>query len=157
MKPTFFSEKPRGAGIDLLNGILFGNDVQKRKQEEIKMEYNYFEAVKEDVLQAIRDNYDLSEYESRDELEQTLNEELWVDDSVTGNGSGSYTFSRYKAEEYLMRNLDILAEAIEEFGGNMDVLKDGPEACDVAIRCYLLGQAIAEVLGEMEEGEEDVA
>ena len=63
------------------------------------MAYNYMETVKDDVRQAIEDNYDIADYSDRDEFEETLYEDLWVDDSVTGNGSGSYTFSRSKAEE----------------------------------------------------------
>ena len=116
------------------------------------MAYDYLEAVKDNVKDYIDNEIDLDEYRGRkDELEEYLNDELWTEDSVTGNGSGSYTFNRAKAAEYLMSNLDLLAEAVEEFGGNLDVLKDGAEACDVTIRCYLLGQAISEVLDDYEE------
>ena len=118
------------------------------------MEYNYLENVMADVKEYINNDVTTSNYADREELEEALNTDLWTVDSVTGNGSGSYTFNSYKAEEYLMHNLDLLAEALEEFGGNMDVLKDGAEACDVTIRCYLLGQAINEVLDEMEENNE---
>lgn len=62
--------------------------------------------------------------------------------SVTGNASGSYTFNTWKAEEYLCHNLNLLAEANEEFGSNSDILSDGAEVCDVIIRCYLLSRAI---------------
>lgn len=116
------------------------------------MEYNYFDAVKSDVMDYISENVNLDEWKGNKEgLYEYLNDTLWTEDSVTGNGSGSYTFNRYKAEEYICHNLDILEEAIEEFGGNTDVLKDGPEACDVTIRCYLLGQAISEALEELAE------
>lgn len=113
--------------------------------------YSYLEAMKEDVLQYIRDEIDLAEFDSLEELEEHLNDTLWAVDSVTGNASGSYTFNRYQAEEYICHNLDLLAEALEEFGGGTDILKDGAEAADVTIRCYLLGQAIAEALEEIEE------
>ena len=63
-----------------------------------------------------------------------------VADSVTGNASGSYTFHAWQAEENICHNFDLLSEAIEEFGGKCDVLKDGAEACDVTIRCYLLSE-----------------
>lgn len=44
------------------------------------------------------------------------------------------------------------AKALEEFGQDgTDVLKEGAEAMDVTIRCYLLGQAIAAVLDDLEE------
>lgn len=115
------------------------------------MSYNYHEAVKEDVLQYIRDEIDFSEYETLEDLEEYLNDHLWTVDSVTGNASGSYTFNAWQAEENICHNLDLLAEALEEFGGSLDVLKDGAEAADVTIRCYLLGQSIAEALEELED------
>lgn len=124
--------------------------------------YDYLEAVKADVLDYIRNEIDLTEWRGdRDGLEQQLNDNLWVADSVTGNASGSYTFNAWKAEEYLAHNWDLLAEAIDEFGGSTDILRQGAESCDVTIRCYLLGQAIGEILdnlemdGEFEEEEKD--
>ena len=116
--------------------------------------YNYYEAMKADVTYYIRNNIDLADYTDKDEAQDQLNDEMWTADSVTGNGSGSYTFSTYEAEENLCHNLDLLAEACEEFGSDTDILKDGAEACDVTIRCYLLGQTIAEVLDEMQEAGE---
>ena len=112
--------------------------------------YNYLESVKVDVKNYIENEVELSDYSSREELESFLNDELFVNDSVTGNGSGSYTFSTWQAEENICHNLDLLGEALQEFGSDMDILKDGAEACDVTIRCYLLGQAINEVLDEMD-------
>ena len=114
-------------------------------------DYNYLEAMEEDVLRYIRDEIDLSEFDSLEELEGYLKDTLWTADSVTGNGSGSYTFNSYQAEENICHNLDLLAEALEEFGGGCDILKDGAEAADVTIRCYLLEQAIAEALEEIED------
>ena len=113
--------------------------------------YDYREAVKNDVLEYINNEVDLEEWRGdRDGLEEKLNDDLWTVDSVTGNASGSYTFNTYKAEENLCHNLDLLAEACEEFGGGCDLLKDGAEACDVTIRCYLLGESIAAVLDDLE-------
>ena len=115
--------------------------------------YDYLEAVKEDVKNYIEENDIKVTSENRNELEEQLNDDLFCNDSVTGNASGSYTFNTWKAEENLCHNLDLLAEACEEFGSSMDILKDGAEACDVTIRCYLLNQAISEVLDELEETE----
>lgn len=127
--------------------------LNKNLQEENKMErYDYLEAVKADVLDYIRNEIDLTEWRGdRDGLEQQLNDDLWIADSVTGNASGSYTFNAWNAEEYLAHNWDLLAEAIDEFGGNTDILQHGAERCDVTIRCYLLGQAISEVLDDLDE------
>lgn len=115
--------------------------------------YNYEEAVKEDVRTWIEDNVKLSEWEgNREELEEYLNNELFVVDSVTGNGSGSYTFNTWEAEENICHNMELLKEVCEEFGNDAgQMLNKGAEACDVAIRCYLLGSAIAAVLDELEE------
>ena len=114
-----------------------------------KTNYDYREAMYEDIKEYITENIDLFKHENREELERELNDILWCEDSVTGNGSGSYFFNTYKAEEAICHNLDLLGEAIEEFGSDMDVLKDGAEACDVTIRCYLLGDMIHAVLDEL--------
>lgn len=114
--------------------------------------YNYLEAVTADVLEYIKNDVNLSDYDSREELEEALNDKLWTVDSVTGNASGSYYCNAWRAEEALSHNWDLLAEALEVFGQDgTDILKQGAEAMDVTIRCYLLGQAIAEALDELEE------
>lgn len=118
--------------------------------------YNYNEAVKNDVLDYIRNEVNFSEFEDLEELEQSLNDDLWTVDSVTGNASGSYTFNRYQAQEYVMDNIELLNEACEEFGTNTETvgekfLNEEFEWMDVIIRCYLLDQAISEALEEVED------
>lgn len=119
------------------------------------MSYNYLNAVIEDVKQAIEDNYNLNEYRgNREELEEKLNDDLWIDDSVTGNASGSYYCNTWKAEEALSHNLDTLAKVASEWGIEptiSDGYEHGAEWWDVTIRCYYLGQAISTVLDEIEE------
>lgn len=71
-----------------------------------------------------------------------LEENLWEEDSVTGNGSGSYTKDVAKA-------MDNLKDAIWSWGFQMMVedwevdlnkaIRD-PEELDVRVRCYLLSQ-----------------
>ena len=117
--------------------------------------YDYLSAVESDVREYIENNVNFHDYSDLDEMKEDLNEKLFVDDSVTGNASGSYTFDAWKAEEYLCHNLDLLAEANEEFGGSSDILSDGAEMCDVTIRCYLLGQAIENVAPDMWQDWED--
>lgn len=90
----------------------------------------------EDVLNYINENNIVVTSEN----EQDLNDTLFTCDSVTGNASGSYTFNTWTAEEYLCHNFELL----EDFGCDMNYLGRGAEACDVTIRCYLLGQAINE-------------
>jgi len=116
--------------------------------------YNYYEAMENDVMDAM-ENYKAGEYD-RDELESLMNDELWVDDSVTGNASGSYWFSTWKAEEAIAHNWDLLAEAYSEFGyQEIDLDNFSPETADVTIRCYLLPQIIAQVLDTVENTKPD--
>lgn len=116
------------------------------------MEYNYLEAVTNDAKQAILENLKYWEFSDRDELEEKANEELWVDDSVTGNASGSYTFNTWQAEENLCHNMNELEKACDEFGQDIgEAVKQGAEYCDVTIRCYLLSQAISAAIDELEE------
>ena len=117
--------------------------------------YDYLSAVESDVREYIENNVNFHDYSDLDEMKEDLNEKLFVEDSVTGNASGSYTFNTWQAEEYLCHNLDLLAEANEEFGGSSDILSDGAEMCDVTIRCYLLGQAIENVAPDMWQDWED--
>lgn len=114
--------------------------------------YNYLEAVTDDVKNYIEENINRTDWtDNRDGLEEKLNDDLFVNDSVTGNASGSYTFNTWQAEENLCHNFELLTEACTEFGDDMGrLISKGAETCDVTIRCYLLGQAIAEVLDEME-------
>lgn len=115
------------------------------------MKYNYLESIKEDVKNYIEENKENESYDfdNIEGLKEILYEDLWIDDSVTGNGSGSYTFSTYQAEENIAHNMDLLKEACEEFGANAFEMLENPEKADVTIRCYLLGQAINEVVEEM--------
>lgn len=74
--------------------------------------YNYLENMVEDVKEYIKNEIDFSEYEDMDELRESLNDDLWAEDSVTGNGSGSYTFNRAIAKEYVDENKDLVDERI---------------------------------------------
>lgn len=115
--------------------------------------YDYYEEVKQSIedvindeayylnIEAIRPN-DLTEYE------EVLNDELWNEDAVTGNASGSYYCNAYKAEEALAHNLGLAAEALEGFGYNsVDVnVLNNAEWLDITIRCYILQSCISEYI-----------
>lgn len=120
--------------------------------------YDYLEAVTEDVREYIRNEINLADWRGKqEELEEHLNDELWVCDSVTGNASGSYYCNTWRAEEALCHNWAELAEALEEFGcADVNPFDKGAEWCDVTLRCYYLGQAIAEALEELAEELEEV-
>lgn len=106
--------------------------------------YNYMKAMKDDILDYCYENsINLETYD----LEK-LYDDLWTVDSVTGNGSGSYTFNSWTARDYVLSNMDLLVEAVTEFGLKDQVwdkiCEEDWEDLDVTIRCYLLSEAINE-------------
>ena len=120
--------------------------------------YDYRQAVRDDILDYIKEHDIQVTDNNREEVEEFLYDTLFVEDSVTGNASGSYTFNTWKAEEYLCHNLDLLAEAIDEFVADAGTYKDcieSAETADVTIRCYLLTECLSSVLDELEVEEED--
>jgi len=124
------------------------------------MKYNYIEAMKADIRQYMEDNESYLNYTDKEDLAEQLNDQCWTADSVTGNASGSYTFSRQEAKEHVLDNIDLLKDAYEEFGQREqfteDFFNEDFERMDVTIRCFLLGQVIADVLEEdYQEPEEE--
>ena len=120
--------------------------------------YNYLEAVTNDAKTAILENMDMWEWHNREELEENANDWLWTADEVTGNGSGSYTFNREAAKEYVIRSddgMDTLRDAVREFDCEHEAfsafMEENWEYLDVTIRCYLLSQAISAAIDELEE------
>lgn len=77
----------------------------------------------------------------------------WIADSVTGNGSGSYTFNRWQAEENIKDLIfsDDLLDMFREFGEDRIPLEKGPEYIDVTIRCFLLDEVFEENKDEIKE------
>ena len=116
--------------------------------------YNYLEAMKQDIKEYIEENINVTDYETKEDLEEYLNDSLWTEDSVTGNASGSYTFNRATAKKYVDENKDLVNDMMEEFDCKDKVanwwIENNYEAIDVSIRCYFLGQAISEVLEKIE-------
>ena len=122
--------------------------------------YNYIEAMKNDIRQYMEDNESYLNYTDKEDLAEQLNDQCWIADSVTGNASGSYTFNRAEAKEHVLDNIDLLKDAYDEFGQREqfteDFFSENWERMDVTIRCFLLGQALYEVLEEdYQEPEED--
>lgn len=122
--------------------------------------YDYRSAMYEDIRNAIEELDGLDAIENKmdscySEVEEYLHDELWDWDGVTGNGSGSYWFSSYRAQCALIGNLDLLGEAIEQFDADASKLCCDPESADVTIRCYLLGQIIYDVVSDMRNEKEN--
>ncbi|RHP45280.1 hypothetical protein [Clostridium sp. AF32-12BH] len=116
--------------------------------------YDYYGAVKEDVLKYIEENVDM-EITDFNELENQLVEDLWAEDSVTGNASGSYTFSRAEAQEYVEDNKNLVREMCDEFDCKQRIMENwfdnDYESIDVSLRCYVLNSAISAALEELRE------
>lgn len=122
--------------------------------------YDYKEAMKEDIREYIQSEGIDIVADDRDSLESELYDTLWDTDCVTGNASGSYSFSRRVAWEYVEGNIDLLEEACREFGiEDSEVgrrfLSEDYEYFDVIIRCYLLSECLNEVLNELEHDTEE--
>lgn len=112
-------------------------------------EDEYREEVKSDIMSYLSDAFVWKRIPKKKRGE--LYDEMFLADSVTGNGSGSYTFDRAEAEENIKECIELLGEAMEEFGSGHELLEKGAEACDVTIRCHLLGQLIDECIDEHNE------
>ena len=123
------------------------------------MKYNYLIVTAANILRYIDDEINLRDFTDergdidRGALTEHLNDELWTCDSVTGNASGSYTFNRLQAREYVIDNMDLLNEAIETFCIDAETIADkftseNWEYFDVTIRCYVLSEAIENAVDE---------
>ena len=98
--------------------------------------YNYREAGLEDCIDTINNlieegTISESDVEHLDTFKNELIDVLMNEDRVTGNCSGSYTFSRWQAEEYLCHNW-FEFESFSDLRYQLSELD--PEAMDVLIR-----------------------
>lgn len=103
----------------------------------------YMDEVKSDAMDAIKENLEYND--SWDEMYDSL----FMDDSVTGNASGSYYFNSHKAAEAIS-GIIFDSDAVDEFkalGYDGIPTEEGAETCDVIARCICLGL----VSGELEE------
>lgn len=119
--------------------------------------YSYPENVKNDIKDYINDELDTGTFgllvQGHEETIEDLRDDLFNEDSVTGNASGSYTMNTLKAEENLVGNWDLLEEAINEFDLHVNPIKKGAEWCDSLIRCYLVDWCFTEAIKEITKQE----
>lgn len=117
----------------------------------------YQEEVKSDAMDAIKENLEYND--SWDEMYDSL----FMDDSVTGNASGSYYFNSHKAAEAIS-GIIFDSDAVDEFkamGYDGIPTEEGAETCDVIARCICLVLVSGELeeyydsLTEQDEDEED--
>ena len=118
--------------------------------------YSYPSNIKQDVKEFIEKRLDAGTFgllvQGDEDTIEDVEDLMFNQDDVTGNGSGSYTFNTLKAEECLVGNWDLLKEAKDEFQPDPDFIDKGAEFCDVLIRCYLLDwcfrKALADIVNE---------
>lgn len=116
------------------------------------MAYNYIDAMVEDInrIWMDGDQYRYGSWGDCDTFDQLIDQmydDLFVDDSVTGNGSGSYTFNSYDAMEFIYGNEYLFNDAAADFCLTDEAIAKhifDYEWIDVLIRCSLLCQALQE-------------
>ena len=113
------------------------------------MLYNYHIAVKDDIREYIKENYDFV----TEKMRSIIFLDVLGDDSVTGKASGSYTMNRAVAKEYVIENIDLLNRAVDEYGfDKKDIgeqfLSEQWEYLDVLIRFYLVGEYFDDIFSE---------
>lgn len=119
----------------------------------------YIDQVEQDAREYLADEADYISHDPDEAIDT-----LWTADSVTGNGSGSYTFNTGKAwdnvtgsdwTECLLFDEDFTAE-LEDMGETIGHLfEQGPEAIDVTARVLALYRIDWETVYRDVFGDED--
>ena len=135
--------------------------------------YDYYDAVKEDVLNAIKEDDELlpREDEDRTDYEERLTDALWAS-KVTVKGPFVYYFKDEEdAIAAIMTNLDLCREAYQKFEldvaaimTNLDLCREAYQkfeldvaavtfmlnicSADATIRCYILSSVIHNIIEE---------
>ena len=137
-----------------MNQLAMRRNANNLRNRRIRDEYyDYEKAVKEDALEALRNYDEVKEIEDVDDLADFIGEKLVDDDAVTGNMSGSYTMNSYKSMTYVVDNMDLLRDAIDDFGYDDETigekfLDEEWEFFDVIIRCHLVMSLSHEIAEE---------
>ena len=123
------------------------------------MGYNYRRAMIDDIKKYITDNYmERQPWMTRDDYIETLNEELWDVDEITGNGAYYYG-SEEECAGYIGYGIQELIETFDEYGYEFtqsmrDKMKHAPARyIDCLIRCHLLYECIEQAVTELEKEE----
>ena len=118
--------------------------------------YDYRKVMYADIRNWINDNVD--DFSDWEDLYEKVYEDLWPEDSITGNGLDGY-FDSDSAKAAVQSNWDLCREALEEFCAPEEIgdkfLSKNWLYLDTSIRCYLLGEMLAEVLEDLKKEKED--
>ena len=122
--------------------------------------YDYRRAITDDIKDWIVNNTDLIEngyMEGRDDdLYNWIYDEVFDEDSITGNGTYYYGTEEF-CSECLSGNFNLLYPAMETFGVDNEINvvlkhyenKDLARYFDCTIRCYLLMDCIYQAVDEL--------
>lgn len=80
---------------------------------------NYYDELKNDVLEALEEEeYKeiINQEKNKNDVYCELEDRFLVNDAITGNASGSYYFSSYKARKHCYSFFRDVFEALEEYG-----------------------------------------
>lgn len=113
--------------------------------------YNYLEEMKEEIKNYIEENIDeyACEVYDTEEIKEKLNEDLWDSDITCNNGN---FVAKDIAWDLVKDNRELFIEAVREFCCPAETVAEyitDPGKADCLIRCYLLSQAIDEVIDEI--------
>lgn len=121
------------------------------------MKYDYRKAICKDIKTWLENNKEQIGWQTENistdkDMAEWLNEQLWGEDDITGNGLDFYD-TEEKCQEYVASNLTLYFEAANEFcdfpnDGTPWVYKNPAQHMDCTIRCYLLNECIWRVIDE---------
>ncbi len=110
--------------------------------------YNYYDAVCADLEEMVQELLlDDSAALDGDIMEVVEDVQMMANNSdcVTGNASGSYFCNRWKAECALFGNFELISDALDYFGFDVNPFEKGQEWLDVTVRCYVVNQLTDEL------------
>ena len=118
------------------------------------MYYDYRSSMREDIREWLREND--FDFIGNDELDcEELCQEMWDDDSVTGNGAFFYD-TEDNCLKYIKENLLLVRDVVREMAVDLNKLVEEDhciQKLDCIIRCYLLDECVMDVIRERKENE----
>lgn len=85
---------------------------------------NYYDGLKNNILEALEEKEYrkiIEEAENKDDAYDALYDRFFVDDFITGNASGSYYFSSYKARKHCYNFFRDVFVVLKECGYNKEL------------------------------------
>lgn len=116
--------------------------------------YDYKEVMKKDIKEYLN-NCEEEQIKTYCEEDWQLYDDLWIEDSVTGNCSGFYLRDESDAKNAVIENLPLLVDYLEDLGcldTLAQLLKENDWwSMDVTIRCGMLGEVCDETWEEFKK------